>query len=462
VVFWKHAITEQLQDASTATADWTGSRLWQSGQAGNHALAADTARSPRRKELGLILCRDSLPAVCAYLEALQRDDAVFLLDAGISDVLIEGVLRAYDPAWIVQPDDRATWKSYRCEQTVAGWSYCRRTHLSDYAIHPDLAVLLSTSGSTGSPKAVRLSYPNLQANAQSIAEYLELKPSDRAITTLPFSYSYGLSVINSHLLAGASVVLTDAGLTSREFWTQFQTHAVTSFAGVPFTYQMLQRLNPEKLPLDSLDTLTQAGGKLSPALTEYFCGLAERRGWRFFVMYGQTEATARISYVPPPALSAKIGSIGIPIPGGRMSIAADGELVYEGPNVMMGYAEGKHDLGKGDELHGILHTGDLASQDADGYFFLQGRLKRFVKVHGNRVALDALESALEDAIHAPFAVTGIDEKIAIHTLMHVSEDAVRQTIRDLFGFHGSTYSITFMPELPMTASGKKDYGRLQS
>lgn len=462
MVFWKHSLSKQLQDAATATADWTRAHLWQPGQASNHVLAADTARSPRRKELGLILCRNSLPAVCAYLEALQREDAVFLLDAGISDVLIEGVLRAYDPAWIVQPDDRATWKSYRREQTVAGWSYCRRTHMSDYAIHPDLAVLLSTSGSTGSPKAVRLSYANLQANAQSISEYLELKPSDRAITTLPFSYSYGLSVINSHLLAGASVVLTDASLTSREFWTQFQKHAVTSFAGVPFTYQMLQRLNPKNLPLDSLDTLTQAGGKLSPALTEYFCGLAERRGWRFFVMYGQTEATARISYVPPSALSAKIGSIGIPIPGGRMSIGADGELVYEGPNVMMGYAESKHDLGKGDELHGILHTGDLASQDADGYFFLQGRRKRFVKVHGNRVALDALESALEDALHAPFAVTGIDEKIAIHSLMHVSEDAIRQTIRDLFGFHGSTYTIAFMPELPMTASGKKDYGRLQS
>jgi acyl-CoA synthetase (AMP-forming)/AMP-acid ligase II len=361
----------------------------------------------------------------------------------------------------VQPDDRAIWKSYRREQTVAGLSYCRRTHLCDYAIHPDLAVLLSTSGSTGSPKAVRLSYANLQANARSIAEYLELKPGDRAITTLPFSYSYGLSVINSHLLAGASVVLTDAGLTSREFWTQFQTHTVTSFAGVPFTYQMLQRLNPEKLPLDSLDTLTQAGGKLTPALTEYFCGLAKRRGWRFFVMYGQTEATARISYVPPRALARKIGSIGIPIPGGSMSIAADGELVFAGPNVMMGYADSKDDLAKGDELHGILHTGDLASQDADGYFFLKGRLKRFVKVHGNRVALDALESALEDAIHAPVAVTGNDEKIAIHTLMHVSEDAVRQTIRDLFGFHGSTYTITLMAELPMTASGKKDYGRLQ-
>lgn len=426
-------------------------------------LASVRERSGGRdKKLWVVLCKNAVAPLAAYLSALRGGDAVMLLDATLTDPLIVRMLEAYLPAWVVQPIERLSWAGYDFADQSEGWAILRRVNPQPYEIHPDLAVLLSTSGSTGSPKAVRLSYANLQANAQSIAEYLELKPTDRAITTLPFSYSYGLSVINSHLLAGASVVLTDAGLTSREFWTQFQSHAVTSFAGVPFTYQMLQRLNPEKLPLDSLDTLTQAGGKLSPALTEYFCGLAERRGWRFFVMYGQTEATARISYVPPSALSAKLGSIGIPIPGGRMSIGAGGELVYEGPNVMMGYAEGKHDLGKGDELHGILHTGDLASQDTDGYFFLQGRRKRFVKIHGNRVALDALESALEDALHAPFAVTGIDEKIAIHTLVHVSEDAVRQTLRDLFGFHGSTYTIAFMPELPMTASGKKDYGRLQS
>lgn len=416
----------------------------------------------RNKRLGVVLCTNAVAPLSAYVSALRLGHAVMLLDASLAVPLVEQILEAYCPAWIVQSTERGGYRGYESAPYSNGWAVLHRADLPAYAIHPDLAVLLSTSGSTGSPKAVRLSYANLQANAESIAEYLQLNTNDRAITTLPFSYSYGLSVINSHLLAGASVVLTDASLTSREFWTLFQTHAVTSFAGVPFTYQMLHRLNPEKLPLDSLDTLTQAGGRLSPALTEYFCGLAGRRGWRFFVMYGQTEATARISYVPPQSLPAKIGSIGIPIPGGRMGVATDGELVYEGPNVMMGYAESKYDLGKGDELHGVLRTGDLATQDPDGYFFLHGRIKRFVKIHGNRVALDDVESALEDAVHAPVAVTGIDEKIAIHTLLNVSEDAVRQTVRDLFGFHGSAYTVRLTTELPMTASGKKDYARLQS
>ena len=423
-------------------------------------------RAPRTahdvgKELGLILCRNETEPLAAYVSALRLGHAVMLLDAALAEPLVERIVAEYSPAWVVQPATRDCSAGYVAEIRADGWAFARRTDRPTYKIHPELAVLLSTSGSTGSPKAVRLSYANLQANAQSIAEYLELKPRDRAITTLPFSYSYGLSVINSHLLAGASVVLTDAGLTSREFWHQFETHAVTSFAGVPFTYQMLHRLNPDKLPLGTLDTLTQAGGKLSGALTEYFCGLAERRGWRFFVMYGQTEATARISYVPPHSLPSKIGSIGIPIPGGRMSVADDGELVYDGPNVMMGYAEGKDDLGKGDELHGVLRTGDLASRDAEGFFFLQGRIKRFVKIHGNRVGLDALETSLEEALRVPVAVTGVDEKIFIHTTVNVSEGSVRKAIRDLFGFHGSTYSIQLTPELPMTASGKKDYGRLQ-
>ena len=284
----------------------------------------------------------------------------------------------------------------------------------------------------------------------------------KAITSLPFNYSYGMSVANSYFCAGASLVLTDTSIVNREFWDTFACHRVNSLAGVPYTFQMIHRLNPRKLPLDSLQTLTQAGGALNLRLMDYFRELSDEMGWRFFVMYGQTEASPRISYVPPTNLAAKRGSIGIPIPGGKLSVSAEGELIYEGPNVMMGYSESREELSKGDELHGRLATGDLASQDEDGYFFLHGRLKRFVKVFGNRISLDDIEQKLETELGKPVAAIGEDDKINIFLDGKDFFDKARSVLTGLFHLHATTFSIHALEALPFTSSGKKDYAKLRS
>lgn len=429
------------------------------------ALAADRfARllgSSHRKRLGLLLCRNETPAIHAYLGALRRGDALMLLNESTDPRQLQGIIAAYRPDWIVTSSSDAVPCGYTAEDIEAGWQLCRRSPGQDAELlHPDLAILLSTSGSTGSPKMVRLSHANVAANAASIVEYLGISPGERTITTLPFNYSYGMSVINSHLQAGAATVLTEAGLLTREFWDTFKLHEVTSLAGVPYTYQMLHRLNPRKLPLQSLRTLTQAGGRLSAPLIENFRTLAEENGWRFFVMYGQTEASPRISYVPPEMLKEKCGSIGIAIPGGQLSVSPECELVYEGANVMMGYAMCRADLAQGDDMHGRLATGDLASTDIDGYFYLHGRLKRFVKIHGNRMSLDDIETRLEADLNVPVAVAGEDDKLRIFFGGDVDESQARTLMSTVFRLHASTYTLTWLESLPYTTSGKKDYGGL--
>lgn len=412
-----------------------------------------------RKRLGIVLCANAPEPIAAYLGALRAGDAAMLLNAQVAPGQLAALADAYRPDWIVQPSARDRLPGYRLVETDGDWSTLRRDDGADAGkIHDDLAVLLSTSGTTGSPKMVRLSYRNLDANARAIVEYLALGADERAITTLPFNYAYGLSVLNSHLSAGASLVLSDDSLLAREFWNRFALHGATSLAGVPYTYEILHRLDPDRLNLETLRTLTQAGGRLAPKLVDYFREVAQRRGWRFFVMYGQTEAAPRISYVPPALLATKAGSIGIAIPGGRLSLSPDGELVYEGPNVMLGYAFDRADLARGDETGGRLHTGDLAEVDADGCYFLRGRLRRYVKIHGNRVNLDDIERALEERLDRPVAVAGEDDRLRIY--LGGDADAAKAFLTDAYRLHHSTFGIRVVEEIPRGSTGKKDYSAL--
>ncbi len=284
-------------------------------------------------------------------------------------------------------------------------------------LHPDLSLLLSTSGSTGSPKLVRLSAANLDANAASIADYLGLRSDDRAITTLPLDYCYGLSVLHSHLAVGASVVLTDRSVADPEFWPLARAAGVTSYAGVPYTFDLLDAAGWPELP--TLRRVTQAGGRLAPERVRAAAVRGREEGWDFFVMYGQTEATARMAYLPPHLAETHAGSIGVAIPGGSFRLepldsgdlgdgadALVGELVYSGPNVMMGYARSVADLARGPELT-ELRTGDLARCTEDGLFQVVGRRSRFAKLFGQRVDLERVETLLAVDGHVVACAEGV-------------------------------------------------------
>jgi len=316
---------------------------------------------------------------------------------------------------------------------------------------------------------VRLTRRNLESNARSIARYLGLGPRERAIESLAMQYSYGLSVLNSHLAAGGSVVLTAHSFLRPEFWRAVDDERCTSFAGVPYVYETLHRLRFDPRRHPSLRTLTQAGGALRRDLIAHFQQLTEGAGARFFVMYGQTEATARISYVPPEMLPRKIGSIGIPIPDCRLRLApvedAAGllELVCEGPNVMMGYADSPADLALGDILGGVLRTGDLGGVDDDGFFSVVGRLKRFAKLFGRRVSLEDVERDLEAAFPVRVAALDGGDRIVVHAEQEDpvhSEDLVRHVAK-LLGVPPGAVVVRLVQVLPRTSTGKKDYRALE-
>jgi hypothetical protein len=261
-----------------------------------------------------------------------------------------------------------------------------------HVLHPDLALLMSTSGSTGSPKLVRLSWDNLRSNALAIADYLAVRPTDRAVTSLPVHYCYGLSVVHSHLAAGASVVLTDLSVADPCFWDLARNAGVTTLATVPHGVELLERVGFATMDLPRLRTLTQAGGRLDPQRVVDLARLGASKGFDLFVMYGQTEATARMAYLPPDLAATHPHVVGVPVPGGDVELVDD-EIVYSGPNVMLGYAEEPADLALGRTVE-RLHTGDLGRWTHDGLLEVTGRRSRVAKVLGHRVDLDHVERTL--------------------------------------------------------------------
>lgn len=416
---------------------------------------------PEQRSLVLLLAQNRYECILTYLAALQSETPILLVDASLNRDLLAQLLETYRPPYIYAASSDIPLSGYelRQEEPLVVWE---RVTKEQVPVHSSLALLLNTSGSTGSPKLVRLSLANLQANAAAIASYLNLASAERPVTSLPMSYSYGLSVINSHLYAGATVVLTDHGVLRREFWDIIDQYSCTSFAGVPYTYQMLLQTGLLTKRGASLRTLTQAGGALGEIHLRQMHQLALQRGLKFFVMYGQTEATARISYVPFEQLGEKIGSIGVAIPNGSLEVEDQtGELVYRGPNVMLGYAECLQDLVKGDELSGALKTGDLARRDDDGFFYITGRLKRFLKLFGKRFNLDEVEQIVHLRFGFPVACFGRDDLLMV-AIESNEADVARVTVmvRETFSLPKDAIHVSAVDALPRTARGKMDYQSL--
>ncbi len=374
---------------------------------------------------------------------------------------------AYRPALVLAPETLATPAGWtRGAPLVPGYVAALARELPEQPLHPELALLLTTSGSTGSPKLVRLRGRNLESNARAIGHYLGLGPGERAVQSLPMHYSYGLSVLNSHLVAGGTVVLTPHSFMRPEFWRDADEHRATSFAGVPYMYETLHRLRFEPAHHPTLRTFTQAGGALRRELIAHYHERATRAGARFIVMYGQTEATARISYVPPDRLGDKVGTIGVPIPGGRLRLepledieGSAAQLVYEGDNVMMGYAETPSDLALGDVQHGVLRTGDLATVDHEGYFTIVGRLKRFTKLFGKRISLEDVERELEATFPVRTIATDAGERLGVHVAAdgQVGDADMVAHLARFLAVPPSAIVLRRVAELPLTATGKKDY-----
>lgn len=403
---------------------------------------------------GLVFClaHNNLDTLLGYITCLQSGLPIVMLDGSKPKEVIDSLIEVYHPEYI--------WDGG-----------LKETGLKGGEINPELALCLTTSGSTGSPKFVRLSANNILSNAASIAEYLEIDENERPVTTLPMYYSYGLSVINSHLLKGSTILLTDHTYAQREFWNFMKEQKATSMAGVPYTYEMLKRLRFFRMDLPYLKVMTQAGGKLNKDIAKEYIDFAAANGKKFYVMYGQTEATARMSYLPWESAQDKYASMGVAIPGGKFSLTdtdgneitdvdVDGELIYLGPNVSLGYAECREDLNKGDENNGVLHTGDVARRDADGFYYITGRLKRFVKIWGNRCNLDATEQLVK-SITTSCACAGVDDKITVFVTENGLEESIISLLSEKTGLNNKAFEVRVIDAIPVKDSGKIDYPALQ-
>ena len=410
------------------------------------------------KSLVFCLCDNNLESLAGYLGLLRARAVPLLLNAGIHPDLYEKLLAAYRPAFAWHPRGHAAGRGREVhadgDYVLTETGFGTATQL-----HPDLALLLTTSGSTGSPRLVRLSTTNIASNAASIAEYLGIDADERPITTLPMNYSYGLSIVNSHLLRGATLLLTKRTLMDKAFWEFLNAERATSMGGVPYVYEMLKRLRFGRMDLPSLRTLTQAGGRLSVELTREFAALCAEKHIRFFVMYGQTEATARMSYLPSGLALEKAGSIGIAIPGGSFALADDGELVYRGPNVSLGYADDAADLARGDDNGGVLHTGDVARCDADGLYMIVGRKKRMLKLFGNRINLEDVERMVVE-LGYDCACAGEDDRLRVHTTDTDNHAAIRAYVAERTGINPSAFSVHHIAAIPRNEAGKILYSAL--
>lgn len=434
----------------------------------------EITRHINKRCLVFLLCENSIGSIVGYVASINKKIVPAMLNAYLEKELLKELLLKYMPEYIWLPKELlGEFETKKVEYECFGYALVKYSSNQKYEIYDELCLLLTTSGSTGSPKFVRQSYENVYANAMAIVEYLELDENERPITTLPMNYTYGLSIINSHLMVGATILVTNKGLMQKEFWTFFKDQKATSFGGVPYTYEMLDRLRFYRMDLPNLRYMTQAGGKITEELHRKFAEYALNSGKKFIVMYGQCEATARMGYLPADKALEKCGSMGIAIPGGTFRIIdttgrninephMTGELVYEGPNVTLGYAENINDLAKADERKGVLHTGDMAQFDEDGYYYIVGRKKRFLKIYGNRVNLDEIDRMIKGQFdNIDVASAGTDD----HMYIFITDDGLKESVREFVikktKLNPVAFKVIVIDQIPKNDSGKTLFKALE-
>jgi acyl-CoA synthetase (AMP-forming)/AMP-acid ligase II len=433
-----------------------------------------------RPATSVVLCRMArdLPTVVGYLAALAAGHCVLPVERA-SDATLADLVTAYQPEIILG----ATADGFRTGHHPVGTAdlLVATGAKQGPPVHPGTGLLLRTSGSLGRPKTVRLSYANVAANAASIASALRLSAGDRAPTTLPLDYSFGLSILHSHLIAGASLALTRRSPTSARFGPWSAAAGCTALYAVPTTYQLLAARRWQAADHPHLRSLYQAGGAMRPEHIRYFAGQMATTGGSLTVMYGQTEATARMTVLDPVLVQRHLGSVGRAIPGGELWVEREGEpgipapdgeigeVRYRGPNVMLGYATDRADLANDDECRGVLATGDLGRVQ-DGLLYLTGRRDRVVKLLGRRINLADVETAfggIARDVAALFTSDGADGGRVVVCLAGdiAAEEPLasrRQSVAAELGLPVPMITVIRVPELPTTGSGKVDYAALRA
>lgn len=402
---------------------------------------------------------NQLPAIETLLNFYQSRFTIALLGQGTNTDFKENLEAKYTPYYIYDPS-RHVIEGYTAVNASDSITLFRRNENSIYPIHSKIKLLLSTSGTTGSPKFVRLSVENLVQNAKSILDYLPIKSDDVVPLNVPVHSVYGMSIFHTNCIKAHQIVCTDKDVFQKEFWSDLKHYGYSTLGGVPYFYEMLNSIGFFKKDHPSLRYFTHGGGLLSHKLIEIISEYNERFGKQFFAQYGQTEASGRMSYLPPKDLLRKASSIGKAIKNGRFEIDNEtSELIYYGPNIFGGYAERRADLQFYDQEE-KLHTGDQARVDAEGYYYITGRLKRIVKLFGTRINLDEIELLLKNTLGGQtFICLNIHDKhlAVLYTDETVNKEVIVNVLKAKLSLHSSSLKVIYLDTVPLTANGKVNY-----
>lgn len=368
-------------------------------------LSDQLASKINKRSLVFLITGNNIETLATYVGLIRGKSVVVLLEKNINNEFLENLISKYKPNYIVQKKTSTLPNGYKEFFNFKKYVYLKKILNKKILMNDKLALLLTTSGTTGSPKLVRLSYDNYIHNSKDIISSLELK-NNSVITTLPMNYTYGSSIINTHLISGGKIILNNCSILEKKFWDRFKKYQPNCFYGVPYIFEIIDKLNFKRFYHKNFKFIANAGGKLDERLLKKLIYFSEKKRIKFYSMYGQTEASPRMSLLNHKDLKKKFNSIGKAINKNYFYIIdkkgekirspyKDGELVYKGKNVCMGYSKTYKDLKKKDENNNILFTGDLARYDKDKFFYIVGRIKRIIKIFGIRINLEDIEFFLK-------------------------------------------------------------------
>ena len=422
------------------------------------------------RSLVFMMTENNAGGIAWIMAFLDSRNVPLILNAHTEDELFKNMMDIYKPAYLCVPAVSVLKEQFTVVYEAYGYSLLS-TGNDACGLHEDLSHLLPTSGSTGSPKLVRHKYENIEAAALNISTFFELTSDDRPLLVLPLYYTMGLSVVFSHLYVGATVLITNRNMTDRIFWSFMKEQKATSFTGVPYSYEILNLMRFFRMDLPDLKILTQGGGKMPKALNLKFAEYCRDNGKKWIATYGQSEGTARMAWLPAEYAISKVGSIGMAVPNGELSLVdmdgnliteadVQGEMCYRGKNVTMGYARKREDLLLGDERNGYMKTGDLAYRDKDGCYYIVGRMGRFLKLYGMRIGLDECEQIIKAKYPIECACAGTDEKMYVYITDAAIADGVKDELVAKTKLVATAFEIRVIPAIPKNEAGKILYSKL--
>tara|TARA_B110000008_G_C16921446_1_gene544933 strand:- start:47 stop:1468 length:1422 start_codon:yes stop_codon:yes gene_type:complete len=427
----------------------------------------------KNKSLILIVSENSIGSLLAYIFCILNNQVAIIIDSKTTKQNILKVFKNYQPNFVFLSKKKKNIFKKICSEkyTFFDQILMKNQKNKKKKLNKSLSILLSTSGSMGSIKFVKLSKGNLKHNTNSIINYLKITRQDSSITNLPISYSYMLSVINTHLEVGASIIISKYSLIEKKFWETIKNSKITSFNGVPYTYEIITKIGLKNIKIDTLRYLTHAGGKIEKNKLKEIIKFCNKNKLKFFSMYGQTEASPRISYLKPKFSEKKIGSIGKGIPGTKIYIIdnsgkkvlkplVEGEIICEGKNVFMGYSKNCDDLEKPNKKNYKLRTGDLGFFDKDGFFYVTSRINKIAKIFGNRVDLGALENFMSQKGYKVACLSN-NNKIFIFIEKKYNKTNLINVISKITNLNISSFELIKLKYLPRTSNNKISYNELK-